>query len=185
MNPWLSAVSPGPKQGLALPKTPGTYLPESLPTSKTLSPPGQVPFLAYYILPYTFSVFSPLCRVLCWPSASKPSAEKWGRMNMAHEMRMTLIQWFSPEFGTLKVSPVCSGKESLGESKCLLLVTHVTLHSPRSFLNWRRRSSRPPTCSPLLPLQSRSETKGKQLGNLSDWPLLDWGNRERLARPST
>ena len=53
-------ISPGPKQGLALPKTPGTYLPGSLPTSKTLSLPGQVPFLAYYILPYTFSVFSPL-----------------------------------------------------------------------------------------------------------------------------
>ena len=60
MNPWHSAVSPGPKQGLALPKTPGTCLPESLPTSKTLSPPGQVPFLAYYILPSTFSVVSPL-----------------------------------------------------------------------------------------------------------------------------
>lgn len=43
-----------------MPKTPGTYLPESLPTSKTLSLPGQVPFLAYYILPYTFSVFPPL-----------------------------------------------------------------------------------------------------------------------------
>lgn len=65
MNPWHSAVSPGPKQGLALPKTPGTYLPESLPTSKTLSPPGQVPFLAYYILPYTFSVFSPLSVESC------------------------------------------------------------------------------------------------------------------------
>ena len=115
MNPWHSAVSPGPKQGLALPKTPGTYLPESLPTStsKTLSPPGQVPFLAYYILPFTFFVFSPLCRVLCWPSASKLSAGKWGRINMAREMRMTLIQWFSPEFRTLKCLLYAQGKKAL------------------------------------------------------------------------
>lgn len=102
-------------------------------------------------------------------------------------MRMMLIQWFSPEFRTLEVSPLCPGKESLGESKCLWLVTHATLHSlPAVFLNWRRMkrkgsSSRPPTCSPLLPLQSRLETKGKQLGNLSDWPLLDWGHGETLA----
>lgn len=49
-----------PQTRLGFAKTPGTYLPESLPTSKTLSLPRQVPFLAYYILPYTFSVFSPL-----------------------------------------------------------------------------------------------------------------------------
>lgn len=94
---------------------------------------------------------------------------------MAREMRMTLIQWFSPEFRTLEVSPLCSGKESLAESKCLLLVTHTTFHCvPAAYLELEEEE--PQQTSHLLtppPTAKPSETKGKQLGNLSDWPLLD------------
>lgn len=71
---------------------------------------------------------------------------------MMREMRMTLIQWFSPEFRALEVSPLCSGKESLGESKCLLLVTQATLHSlPAVFLNWRMKRKRQQTSHLLTP----------------------------------
>lgn len=83
-------------------------------------------------------------------------------------MRMTLIRWFSPEFRTLEVSPLCSGKEGLGESKCLLLVTHATLHSlPAVFLNWRRRKRKRQQTSHLLtppptakPIRDQGQTAG-------------------------
>lgn len=175
---WIhdSAVSPGPTQGLALPKPPGTYLPESLLTSKTPSPPGQVPFLAYYIVSCTFSVFSPLsvesCADLRPPNRQLENEVK---LSVMCETRMTLIHLFSPEFMALEGSPLCSGKASPGESNCLLEVTHAAFHSlPPTSLDWRRKrnkrsSNTPPTYSPLPPpLQSESETQGKQLGDMSN-----------------
>ena len=175
-----------PQTRLGLAKTPGTCLPESLPTSKTLSPPGQVPFVAHYILPYTFFVFSPLsvksCADLQPPSHQLENEVEWTRR----------VSWgwrwssgFLQSSGHWSVSCMLRERKPWGGQVSLSGDSRHHALSPQSFLNWRRRSSRPPTCSPLLPLQSPSETKGKQLGNLSDWPLLDWGNRERLARPST
>ena len=49
--------SPGPTEGSALPKPPGTFLPKILLASKAPSLPGHVPFLAYNILCCVFSVF--------------------------------------------------------------------------------------------------------------------------------
>ena len=87
---------------------------------------------------------------------------------MMREMRMTLIQWFSPDLRTMEVSPLCSGKEGLRESKCLLLVTHATLHSlPAVFLNWRRRKRKRQQTSHLLtpppiakPIRDQGQTAG-------------------------
>lgn len=108
-------------------------------------------FLAYYILPFTFFEFSPLRRVLCWPSASKLSAGKWGRQTWRGEMRMT--SWSSgslPEFRTLEVSPLCQERKPCRE-QVSLLVTHTppSIVSLQLTWNWRRRSAK--TSSPAHP----------------------------------
>lgn len=99
-------------------------------------------------------------------------------------MRMALIQWFSPEFRTLEVSPLCSGKKAL--QRAVYSYWWLTPPSivPAAYLELEEEE--PQQTSHLLtppPLQAHRD-QGKQLGNLRrPWPLLDWGNRKDWRGP--